>query len=199
MKVAILVHGFNNRESGKENIDKLRPYLEASNYKVLDLDYGWFGLLMARFGNQSVARKLADMIHEQPVGYEVHVFGHSNGCAIMHRASKLIRRVAVHYHYINPALRASHALHPVITSLRVWYSPSDIAVKAAKWGQILRLVPKHWGGMGYLGYCGPADPRVTDHNIELEYMLRSTTFKTMGHSDIFDNLEALAPALLGAV
>ena len=76
MKTAILIHGFNNFDCGKDNIDKLRPYLIAAGYKVIDLDYGWFGLLMAKFGNNRIANQLANIIQKVPAGYRVDVFGH---------------------------------------------------------------------------------------------------------------------------
>jgi pimeloyl-ACP methyl ester carboxylesterase len=199
MKTAILIHGFNNRDCGKTNIDRLRPYLESEGYLVKDLDYGWFGLLMAKFGNKRIAKQLIKLIHQTLPGFEVHIFGHSNGCAIMHQAAKFLNRSGVHYHYINPALVATHILPPGVRSAQVWYSPSDDAVKWAPVARMLRLGPKNWGKMGRVGYLGPKDPRIVNHNIEQEYLkLTGGGYRKFGHSSIFQHLKVMAPALLGA-
>lgn len=162
-----LIHGFNDRYNGRDNVDRLEPYL-AQIGSIRNFDYGWKGLIGVLFGNAQRAKELSDDIFKGDIGV-----GHSNGCAILHRAavdgapfSGLV--------YINPALDEKIELPHQIEWLLVYYAPDDFPVFLAS------LVPfTLWGGMGRFGYSGPSDDRVKNIN------LQSFIGPPIGHSGAF--------------
>ncbi len=176
---AILVHGFNVFDSGRATVDTLAPFLQARGITPLQLDYGWFGLLQAKFRNASVARKLYDTVIAAYLAYdEVYVIGHSNGCAIADRASK-IRGFRSHgFVYINPALHRKTPRDECVKFIHVWHSPSDIAVRASRWLPFT----ESWGVMGAVGYQGKKDDCVKNFDKQHDYLIHSN-----GHSDIFED------------
>lgn len=182
MTTAILAHGFNVKNSGKTTTDRLRPYLEAAGFDVLEFDYGWFGLFGVRFYDDNLAKALAGMT---PAG--ALFIGHSNGCTIGHLAAHQRARFKAMV-FINPALDSKVPLAPQVRALHVWHSPSD---KPVAWA---RLLPSHpWGDMGAVGYRGNYDSRITNFNKENGYPVSSKK-----HSDVFtgDRLEYFAPLII---
>lgn len=170
-----LVHGFNVADGGAGTVGRLTPYLQAAGFTVKPFRYGWRGLLGVRFGNGGIARLLNDAMNPGDLA-----IGHSNGCAIIHRAAKNYGAPFGPIAYLNPALDRDALLPPQIPHLAVWHSPSDRPVAWARW------LPFHpWGDMGADGYRGYYDPRITNHNKQTDYPLSSRT-----HSDVF------SPALL---
>lgn len=182
MPRAILVHGFNVYDGGRNTIGRLVPYLEAAGYDVRIFRYGWLGLVSVRLFNQRFAELLADMSNPDDV-----MIGHSNGCCLLHLAAQhraRFRKVV----YINPALDRAAPLAPQVGALHVWHSPSDAPVAWARW------LPDHpWGDMGAWGYQGRHDPRVTNFNKENGFPVSSSS-----HSDVFagKRLEFFAPLIV---
>jgi hypothetical protein len=165
---AILVHGFNVRDGGAGSIDKLEPYLLFAGFDVAQFDYGWIGLLGARFGTRKHARRLAAMTEPDDVA-----IGHSNGCNVIVEAAWRGARFA-HVVFINPALDADTALPPQIKRADVWHSPSDRAVRFARF---LWFHP--WGQMGATGYTG-TDKRFRNFDKQNAFARSSDS-----HSDVF--------------
>jgi len=165
---AWLVHGFNVRDGGAATTDKLRQPLEALGWNVEEFDYGWTFLLGVWLGNGPRAKKLALQVKHGDVG-----FGHSNGCAILHRAAHLgapFKKLV----YVNPALDSDARLAARVEMLTVWHSPSDIPVRMASW-----LPGVAWGDMGSIG-CTVASPRIHNQNKETGWSVSSKS-----HSDVF--------------
>ena len=155
-QLVILVHGFNVKDGGFGTVERLTPLLASRADKVVALRYGYFGFMSTYYLNDGVAVRLSNLINlAVSMGYyKITVIGHSNGCAIMHRASyKLIRDIKIdqlQYIYINPALdREKTPNNATINQLHVLYSPDDKAVKLTK--LIPRKLRKNWGQMGRKG------------------------------------------------
>lgn len=165
-----LVHGFNVSDGGKGSIDHLRPVLEAVySPTVHEFDYGYTFLLGALFGNPGRSRELARLSSRGDIG-----IGHSNGCALLHRASNLEQSHFDHLIYINPALDSDAVPGQKVKTLDVLYSPDDAATTVAAW------IPwVLWGDMGNKGYTGQ-DPRVKNYNL-----LSCLNTKSLGHSGAF--------------
>lgn len=177
MKVALLVHGFASK-GGKGSTDLLRPFFEAAGYEVAELDYNWTGLIGVRTCNKKLAKSWAGWcrIVASKVTEIVGV-GHSNGCAIL-RASAWLGAPFTQLVFINPALNTKGKktrIGPLVKRVHVWYSPSDKAVRIARW------LPKHpWGRMGAIGYKGD-DPRYINYNKQDDFRVSSRS-----HRDVFD-------------
>lgn len=182
MPRAILVHGFNVHDGGKNTVAKLTPYLAAAGYDVRVFRYGWMGLVSVRLFNTRFAQMLADMVNSDDV-----LIGHSNGCCLLHLAAQKRAR-ARKLVYINPALDRAAPLAPQVRALHVWHSPSD---KPVAWA---RFLPDHpWGDMGAWGYQGRHDPRITNFNKENGFEISSSE-----HSDVFTGkrLEYFGPLIV---
>lgn len=158
----ILVHGFASPFSGKYDIDKLRPYFEAEDYKVVQFDYGF--RFFVSLGNERWARRLA--AESQPGDIAV---GHSNGCLIIQKAS-LIGAPFSQIVFLAPALDTDAAVGLQVERIHVWHTPTDLAVRVGG------FFPKHpWGAMGAEGYNG-SDPRFTNYDrSSYRYRIRSFT------------------------
>ena len=95
--------------------------------------------------------------------------------------------------FINPALNTKGKktrIGSTVQRVHVWHSPSDKAVRVARW------IPFHpWGRMGAVGYKGK-DPRYVNFDKENDFDLSSST-----HGDVFDNekLEFFGPRIVGKV
>jgi hypothetical protein len=181
---AILVHGFNVRDKGAGSIDKLGSYLEARAFRIQQFDYGWLFLLGVRMKTRKHARRLAAM--SQPGDVAV---GHSNGCNLIVEAAwrgARFKRVV----FINPALDADTPLPPQIDRCDVWHSPSDQAVRFARF---LWFHP--WGNMGAIGYVGNSK-RYRNFNKETGFERSSDS-----HSDVFSDslLPYFGPKIVDAL
>jgi hypothetical protein len=172
----ILIHGYNDRSAGANNLDKLRPYLEALGHTVDcdSADYGWFGLFWVRFRKHSAVLRIVKAIQKAQIeGRQVVVVGYSNGANYALRAVKLLTGEFVSMYLIHPAL-PSKAKFPAVVS-RVW-----VAVTKSDW--IVRLATftnwlTGWGRMGRNGYRGD-DERVKN----LDY-----TDVAKGHGGTFED------------
>lgn len=177
MKVAVLVHGFASK-GGKGSTDLLRPYFEAAGYQVAELDYRWTGLIGVRTCNKKLAQSWAGWCRiVASHATEIIGVGHSNGCAIL-RASAWLGAPFTQLVFINPALNTKGKktrIGPLVRWVHVWHSPSDKAVRVARW------LPRHpWGRMGAVGYKGN-DPRWINYNKQDDFRVSSRS-----HGDVFD-------------
>lgn len=180
-----LIHGFNVRDGGERTVGTLRPFLEGAGYEVKRFRYGWKGLLGVRFGNDNLARIIADIVDPGD-----HVIGHSNGACLAKLAADHGAQFG-HMVLINPALDADTTFAPSIRKISIWHSPSDGPVKFGA------LLPWHnWGDMGAIGYRGPYDPRVASFNKENGFPVSSSK-----HSDIFTErcLSYFAPLIVNSL
>lgn len=158
------------------------------------VSYGHFGLLDSRFKNDKVAKRVAKACaNANRNGYKMIVVGHSNGCAIAHRAATRYDAQIEHAIYINPALEKSLVPGPQVRRVDVWHSPSDKPVRWSKWLPAANARP--WGEMGAVGYKG-GDVRIRNFNKEDDYAAVSS-----GHSDMFlvEQLAYFGPVVVAAV
>jgi len=161
---AWLVHGYNIKDDGASTIDRLRPHLQAVGFAVMDIDYGWRGLLGVRLHNDKTAQQIARLAQPGDVG-----FGHSNGCAILHQASQLGAGLSGLV-YVNPALNKNAVPGPKTDWCHVWHTKHDWTVQWAK------FLPFHtWGNMGRVGFRGQ-DVRVCNFDMSAS---------VSGHSHVF--------------
>lgn len=182
----ILLHGFNVRDGGEHTVGRLRPYLAKAGFANVNLvSYGWTDMLMVKRHNDRFARLLASMSEPGDV-----VIAHSNGCAMAYRALRdypvwaEFRDVV----FINPALKPKLPIPPALRSLHVFHSKGDNVVG---WARLLSPFSL-WGNMGAVGYRGPFDARVRNHDLA-EYI----DDPAPGHSGVFS--DDLAPTILPAI
>ncbi len=192
--LVIMLHGFNVRDGGFGTVERLKPLLIGRADKIVALRYGYFGLLSVYKLNEGVAERLNRLIdlavHE---GYQkVTVIGHSNGCAIMHRAavSREVKRTNIRYIYINPALRRD-AIPPsnILNELHVLYSHEDRAVKMTKF--IPKRLRKNWGQMGRAGVflnIVRATPYIKQYEIQGGHSFMFTAEGLVMYGDIVANI-----------
>lgn len=183
-KTAVLVHGIHKKTG--HTVEKLQTFLEADGYYVVHFDYGWTGILGAKFGNSHRAKKLYETIDNarRSSGYAVAI-GHSNGCAVIHQSMYDYATPIDHAVYIAPALNPQLALPASGKAATYWYSKSD---RAVQWPKRLRLIdPRIWGDAGAVGYQGAEDSRVRSYNKEDGFAVSSP-----GHSSVFSEPEELA-------
>jgi len=194
----ILGHGILCRNSGAGSIDLLGPELAHYGYDVIDFDYGWRGLFMAAFSNNSLAKKLSKLINKKRQQYRHVVYvGHSNGCAIGHISSyKPYRKVGqLDYVYIAAAL--DRDLEPNINNVNrvlVLHSDEDGALTAA--GVLkktmsflhLKIESLPYGELGKKGY--DEDTKIEHENIDYSE-------RYFGHSDYFNksNIKGIAKTI----
>ncbi len=163
-ETVILTHGFNVKDGGAGSIDKLKPYL--GDFRLLEADYGWFGLLSVRLYNDNIARMIKGMTPPQSIG-----IGHSNGCTLLMKACEFGASFR-HLILINPALDKDTKIPLQVDRVDVLHNNYDNVVTAS------RFRPWHpWGEMGRTGYRGD-DPRVFNH--ETFHL-----FGVQGHSEVF--------------
>lgn len=173
MRTVHLVHGFNVKDGGQNTTDKLIPYLKGARFRVMDHDYGYFGLLRVRLCNGGVSELVKAATDKGDIGV-----GHSNGCAVLAEAAARGAPFAGLV-FLNPALDQDYSIARHVSWVHVYHSQKDVAVLMAK---VLRF--NHpWGAMGRLGYTG-TDPRVT--NID---------YTPFGHSDVFKQLDIWGPRI----
>lgn len=176
--LVILVHGFNVYDGGRQSTAKLRPFFAAAGIPYLMLEYKHWNPISSRNGNDKLAKQLTKAaVAAQLAGYTVVALGHSNGCAIIHRATTTYHAPIIKAIYINPALVASFSAGHYVEECHIWHSPSDSPVQWAKWLPYSAVRP--WGEMGAIGYTG-VDQRCINHNKQTDYRISSKT-----HSDVF--------------
>ena len=146
---AILVHGFNVRDHGVNTVGMLRQTLGLLGYASHVFRYGWLGVIGVYVWNDNASRLLADIIADSGATLLV---GHSNGCALIHRAMWLLSDEGyqppqpLNALYISPALDRDAVVSPVAHRVGVLYTPHDWAVRVSRY-----LPGVEWGDMGARG------------------------------------------------
>lgn len=177
------VHGFAD-DNGKLTTDRLRPYFEAEGYEVEPFDTGWHFFVSAR--NAKWAAELTKRVEPGSIGV-----GHSNGCAILQRASMLGAPFS-QLVFLNPALDADAEVGPQIKACHVWYSPGDIGLHISRffwWSE--------WGEMGAIGPTrGYPFIKYNKADETIPFWSRSVT-----HLDMFlpDKLKYFGPRIVAEV
>lgn len=120
--------------------------------------------------NRGFIREIANTAHAADV-----LVAHSNGCAVAHGVSKLMKVKGLIF--LNAAL--DRKLSPgYVDFIHNWYCPGDDVLPFSK------LIPNHeWGNAGKKGIISQ-DPRVKNHN------MKNYVPAVRGHSDIFDGKHA---------
>lgn len=170
--IYLFVHGFN---TDAPHLDELRNQFASLGCKFDAFQYGRLGLVGVRAANANLAEALASLVRAiEPVT----LIGHSNGCALIHRALQSLPIGAVtRVVYLSPAL--GHDVTPPGGPERidVCHTRKDDAVW---WARL--LLWHEWGDMGRRGYSGK-DERVHNHDY---------TGVINGHSDWFLDCDWLA-------
>lgn len=181
----VLVHGLHRRE-GTTNMRRLVPYFEAQGFRVTVFEYGWLGVLRARWANPGIARRLASVVSESD-----HLVCHSNGAAVawlaMRNHGMRCRRISL----IAPALDSDKVLEGAIRT-DVYFNGCDHVVLAA------RLLWHHaWGSMGRDGCTRGSAPALGIFNIDVAN--HAALPRICGHLEYFEPyiLPQLGPWLVG--
>ncbi len=150
--LALLVHGI-RVDDPERSVGRLRGCFERAGFDFALYEYGRVGLVRAAAGNRGYALGLLSAI--RICGRPVVVIGHSNGCALIHRAAReqamdveagqgdvALRLCA----YLSPALDADAPAAPGIERIVVAHTRHDHVVRWA------RVIPgAYWGDMGACG------------------------------------------------
>jgi len=173
--VIIAVHGILARDLGRKSVGNLRPYAESRGYKFVLHSYGFKGVLGARLFNGFAAKSLALKCNQwKQWGYRVVLLGHSNGVAVMDRATKRHGACAEGSVCINGAIDSDREFADHLRWVDVWYTSDD------KWTKLAGLIPfTKWGNQGAKGYVGE-DEKVSTINASSSRFLSPAS----GHSGI---------------
>jgi hypothetical protein len=171
-----IAHGFNVRDP--RVFFKIGQGFAAANHEVVEIDYGWTGLISARRAVVREGARLAEIAKPGDIA-----IGHSNGCSVIAHALDLgapLRQVMM----VNAALNKERTLVGVERA-DIYHAKDDSAVlfgEYLRWFSPLRLVGKEttWGEMGRTGYRGDAD---NHFNWCLAQVLEDDT--RIGHSGAF--------------
>lgn len=176
--VFLIVHGFNVRDQGRGSTDRLAAKLRADGHRVIELDYGWMGVVGTYLADKPMAAIMAPLtilLHE--LGVKLFYIGHSNGCAIGQLASIRKARFAGMF-LINPALDRDATFGDATEFIRAFYTRSDAPTVLA------RILPKHpWGAMGHHGPARGSRAKGVD--------LDRLCGPGLGHSGVFQSPRAL--------
>lgn len=170
--IVVLVHGF-NVDDPERTVGGMAGDLRQRGHEVHKFCYGHAGFLDVRIANPNLAYALLSQIRSirRLTGKEVIPIGHSNGCAIIHKAAALqedfwFNRCI----YISPALDRKAELPDLISRCDVMFNSGDNTVGVSAW------LPFHpWGDMGKKGYRG----------IDTRYNNYDCSDVVDGHSDWF--------------
>ena len=166
--------------------------------------YTYTGVMGSRWKNLKIAKRIAEVTKsiKKENGTKILAVGHSNGCAILHLATKEYSAHIDYLVYLNPALKRTFAPGVKVRHCDVYHSPSDIPVRASKWlSKLTKLVSnkwfkaRPWGEMGASGYEGP-DKRMCNLNKQKDFLVYSET-----HSDVFyyDKIAYYGPKIVSRI
>lgn len=191
----IAVHGYNSSRNGESSTERLwapivsslQGYHPGAALHRRSFSYDWngpvTGLVSALLFNGARAKRLALMVEAADAAHSerkvISLFGHSNGCTIIHRALGLMRgvRSPIRVVYINPALDRDIEFPSLANTLwSVLYTPGEIPTTVARYIPFVK-----WGAMGAEGYTGK------DHRVSNVNTGEDSIFPSSGHSDKFSN------------
>jgi hypothetical protein len=167
----VLVHGIHTRE-GASNVGRLAPYFERAGFEVKVFEYGWLGVLQARFRNPGIARRLAALVRRDD-----HLVCHSNGATVawlaMRRHGMTCQRVSL----VAPALDDDKLMQNAAHT-DVYFNGCDDVLWLA------RLFWHHaWGSMGRDGCSNPLRRIFDTVNIDVAH--HPELPQICGHLDYF--------------
>ncbi len=173
---AVLVHGFNVSDGGKNTVDKFASELRELGYAV-DLygaDYGYWSLAKIYFGGKrEVIRRLMSAFKDADL-----IITHSNGASFANKALNQMqprfdgKRLLVHF---SPALNRKTSIPFSVDRQLVYHTKHDWIVRLSSY---LPFLP--WGRMGAMGYKGDGPNANVD---------RTATMR--GHSNWFKGANAV--------
>lgn len=155
-------------------VQGLVPYLHASGFDVVWVDYGFVLGVETRLSNPLVRSTMKPYIEAGDI-----VIGHSNGCAIAYDLMSVGAPFGGAV-FINGALE-QYIMRPVnVKFIDVYYNSGDDITEVARFAEQIGLVDPVWGELGHAGYSGH-DSAI--HNIDCG----NTTGMPVvsGHSDFF--------------
>lgn len=151
----VLVHGIHTKE-GTSNVRKLVPYFEAEGFDVLVFEYGWLGVLGARWRNPGIARRLASVVRPSD-----HLVCHSNGATVAWMAMENHSMRCERASLIAPALDSDEVLYGAWHT-DVYHNACDHVVWFAR-----LLIHHAWGSMGRDGATNVLHHALGMHNIDV--------------------------------
>jgi len=201
--IVLLVHGINVWRPGR-TIGKLDSFFEANGIPCVIVYYTFTGILGSRWKNPKIAKRIAEITKniKKESGTKIIAVGHSNGCAILHLATKDHAAHIDYLVYLNPALKRTFAPGVCVKHCDVYHSPHDLPVKMSKWfSKVVNKISEKWfnarpwGEMGAKGYKG-TDKRMCNFNKEKDFLVHSET-----HSDMFryDKIAFYGPKIVGRI
>ena len=168
----VRVHGIHSAE-GTTNMRRLVPYFEEQGFRVTVFEYGWLGVLRARWANPGIARRLASLVLESD-----HLVCHSNGAAVAWLAMRNHRMKCRRVSLIAPALDSDKILDGAIRT-DVYHNGCDHVVWLA------RLLWHHaWGSMGRDGCTYKAASAIGMSNIDVAN--HAALPRICGHLEYFE-------------
>lgn len=171
--IVVLVHGF-NVDDPELTVGGLGKDLRDRGHEVHKFCYGHAGFLDVRVANPNLAHALLSQIRSIKrlvPACDIIPVGHSNGCALIHKAAELQQECLFNRCvYISPALDRKAELPPLVSRCDVLFNGGDSVVSWSRW------MPFHqWGDMGRTGYRG----------IDVRYNNHDCSDFVDGHSDWF--------------
>jgi len=171
--IVVIVHGF-NVDDPERTVGGMATDLRHRVHEVHKFRYGHAGFLDVRVANPNLAHALLSQIRSiqrLAPGRDIIPIGHSNGCAIIHKAAELQQEFLFNRCiYISPAIDRKAELPDLISRCDVMHNEGDNTVWWSKW------LPFHpWGDMGQKGYRG----------IDVRYNNHDCSDVISGHSDWF--------------
>jgi len=159
-KVVLLVHGIRVRDGARSGVAGLREYFEEAGWKVVVVSYGYFFLIRSRLCNGPVAAVIACFVMLlDELGFAVVAVGHSNGAAILARASMLGAPFRV-LAFVNAALDRTPKIGKQVRAVLNYHVRTDhiLAIAAV-------LPFNEWGDLGRVGF--PPDSYPALWNVDL--------------------------------
>jgi len=171
-RTAICVPGF--ATAARPWTEQVMPLLESRGWATYLAATARRYFVRVRLCDGNIAEAIAALTPPGAVGW-----GHSDGCNVLRKACWKGARFA-QLVLINPALDSDAKFPLDVKVIHVWHSPSDLAVRVARW------LPLHpWGDMGARGYTGPS--READGQIIINYNKQEhMPVSSKGHNDVFD-------------
>ncbi len=150
-KRVVLIHGCALADGGAGTTGTLIPRLEKEGYEILNFQYGFLSIPMAKLRMSFIAKMLR--LVTKPTD---KIIAHSNGCSIaaaaMEQGAKFDRIAFLH-----PALKTIWKIpeKDSCKSITVFHALEDVLTRVAMIMRLLNPVKNIWGGMGTYGAQDP--------------------------------------------
>src|SRR3989304_798138 len=146
--------------TGKTSIGKLIPYFERAGYLAELVGVPWGFYFIPLLTRRASARKVAARAKElADASYTVVAIGHSNGCAIIARATEIGAPLDALV-FFNAALEQSVKIGKQVRFVLNGYVPSDPVLRIAA------VIPQpFWGNLGRVNWKADAEPQKWGANL----------------------------------